>query len=106
MYDPQMIKGEREVLSEKGVKAFNYRTFGGLVLIIPDNSRKSKKRRVKNTKRTKKKIKIKIDLLLSKYFYSLKGPKCYELQEKCSCVGYFGTNGVWDFIHCFYSRRY
>ena len=55
MYDPQMIKGEREVLSEKGVKAFNYRTFGGLVLIVPDNSRKSKKRRVKNTKRTKKK---------------------------------------------------
>jgi hypothetical protein len=55
MYDPQMIKGNREVLSEKGVKAFNYRTFGGLVLIVPDNSRKSKKRRVKNTKRTKKK---------------------------------------------------
>ena len=58
MYDPQMIKGNREVLSEKGVKAFNYRTFGGLVLIVPDNSRKSKKRRLINlrgTKRTKKK---------------------------------------------------
>ena len=33
MYDPQMLKSEREVLSEKGVKAFNYRSYGGLVLI-------------------------------------------------------------------------
>ena len=55
MYDPQMIKGNREVLSGNGVKAFNYRAFGGLVLIVPDKSRKSKKPRVKNTGRTKKK---------------------------------------------------
>lgn len=44
MYDPQMIKERREVLSEKGVDAFVYRIFGGIVLIIPDNSRKSKKK--------------------------------------------------------------
>ena len=48
MYDPQMLKSEREVLSEKGVKAFNYRSYGGLVLIAP-NSRK-----VKKTKKNKK----------------------------------------------------
>ena len=44
MYDPQMIKSAREVISANGVKAFNYRAFGGLVLIVPDNSRKSKKK--------------------------------------------------------------
>ena len=53
MYDPQMIKGNREVLSGNGVKAFNYRAFGGLVLIVLDKSRKSKKLRVKNTGRYK-----------------------------------------------------
>ena len=48
MYDPQMLKSKIEVLSKKGVKAFNYRSYGGLVLVVP-NPRKGKK--------TKKKLK-------------------------------------------------
>lgn len=57
MYDPQMIKADKEVLSLNGVKTFNYRTFGGLVLIVPDNSRKTKKlikRKIKNARKSKK----------------------------------------------------
>ena len=47
MYDPQMLKSKREVLTEKGVKAFNYRSYGGLVFIVPSPRKK------KNTKRKK-----------------------------------------------------
>ena len=48
MYDPQMLKSKIEVLTEKGVKAFNYRNYGGLVFVVP-NPRKKKK-----TKKRKK----------------------------------------------------
>jgi hypothetical protein len=48
MYDPQMLKSKIEVLSKKGVNAFNYRSYGGLVLVVP-NPRKGKK-----TKKSKK----------------------------------------------------
>ena len=48
MYDPQMLKSKIEVLTEKGVKAFNYRSYGGLVFVVP-NPRKKKK-----TKKRKK----------------------------------------------------
>ena len=48
MYDPQMLKPKREVLSKKGVKAFNYRSYGGLVLIAPNP------RKVKKTKKNRK----------------------------------------------------
>lgn len=48
MYDPQLLKSKREVLSKKGVKAFNYRNYGGLVLIAPNP------RKVKKTKKNRK----------------------------------------------------
>jgi len=48
MYDPQMLKSKREVLTEKGVTAFNYRSYGGLVFVVPSPRKKN------NTKKRKK----------------------------------------------------